>query len=108
MAGLDKLAAVCEAGTKVVAIGHYHDIGLYPDLMRRGVAEYLTPPLQPLQIIRTITSLYSDPATPFVGRSLAFVGAKGGVGSSSIAHNVAYILAEQLLSNPLIADFDLP
>jgi pilus assembly protein CpaE len=108
LAGLDKLAEVCDSGTKVVVVGPYNDIGLYRELIRRGVSEYLTPPLQPLQIIRTITSLYSDPATPFVGRSLAFVGAKGGVGASSLAHNVAYILAEHLLSNTIVADFDLP
>ncbi|HTK36736.1 MAG TPA: CpaE family protein [Caulobacteraceae bacterium] len=105
--GLDRLAEVCDPGTKVVVVGGHNDIALYRELMRRGVSEYLVPPLNPLQLIRTITSLYADPATPFVGRTLAFVGAKGGVGASTIAHNVAYGLAEMMQSNTIIVDFDL-
>jgi Flp pilus assembly CpaE family ATPase len=104
---LDSLAEVCDPGTKVVVVGAQNDIGLYRELMRRGVSEYLVPPLQPLQLIRTITGLYVDPTTPFVGRTLAFVGAKGGVGASTIAHNVAYGLAELMQANTVIVDFDL-
>ena len=46
--------------------------------MRQGVSEYLVPPLQTLQLIRAITTLYSDPSAPFVGRQIAFIGARGG------------------------------
>lgn len=105
--GLDRLAEVCDAGTKVVLIGAHNDIGLYRALMRRGVSEYLVPPLQPLQVIRSITGLYADPATPFVGRTLAFVGAKGGCGSSTIAHNTAFQIAEGAQANTVIVDYDL-
>jgi pilus assembly protein CpaE len=107
LANLDKLAEVCDAGTKVVLIGAHNDITLYRELMRRGVSEYLVPPLQPLQLIRSITSLYADPTTPFVGRTLAFVGAKGGCGSSTLAHNVGYQLSEATQSNTVIVDYDL-
>ena len=105
---LDRLAEVCDPGTKVVVIGQANDIGLYRELMRRGVSEYLVPPLQPLQLIRTITGLYSDPAAPFVGRTVAFVGAKGGVGASTLAHNFAYCLSEQIEANCCVVDYDLP
>ncbi len=105
--GLDRLAEVCDAGTKVVVIGSQNDITLYRALMRRGVSEYLVPPLQPLQLIRAVTGLYADPATPFVGRTLAFVGAKGGCGSSTLAHNVAYQISEGTQSNTVIVDYDL-
>jgi pilus assembly protein CpaE len=108
LAGLDALAEVCDSGTKVVVLGQTNDIGLYRELMRRGVSEYLAPPLQTLQLIHTITSLYSDPTTPFVGRSMAFVGAKGGVGASTLAHNVAFALAERIEANTVLVDYDLP
>lgn len=108
LAGLDRLAEVCDPGTKVVVIGAANDIGLYRELMRRGVSEYLVPPLNPLQLIRTISGLYADPATPFVGRTLAFVGAKGGVGSSTLAHNFAWALSEHVQANTCIVDYDLP
>ena len=105
---LDALAEVCDPGTKVVVIGTHNDIPLYRELMRRGVSEYLVPPMSVLQMIRAITTLYSDPSTPFIGRTLAFVGAKGGVGSSTLAHNVAHALAEHMQAATTIVDYDLP
>ncbi|HLK23324.1 MAG TPA: AAA family ATPase [Caulobacteraceae bacterium] len=105
---LDRLAQVCDAGAKVVVIGAHNDITLYRELMRRGVSEYLVPPLQPLQLIGAITTLYADPAAPFVGRQIAFVGARGGVGSSTVAHNLAYLLSETMRTNTVIVDLDLP
>jgi pilus assembly protein CpaE len=105
---LDQLAEVCDPGTKVVVIGAHNDIPLYRELMRRGVSEYLVPPLSVVQMIRAITTLYSDPATPFIGRTLAFLGAKGGVGSSTLAHNIGYALADQLQMSTVIVDYDLP
>ncbi|MEN9873564.1 MAG: hypothetical protein RL186_461 [Pseudomonadota bacterium] len=104
---LDELAASCEPGVKVILIGDSNDVGLYRELMRRGVSEYLVPPLQPLQLIRTISGLYVDPTTPFMGRTIAFVGAKGGVGSSTIAHNVAWCMAEHARVNTTLVDLDL-
>jgi pilus assembly protein CpaE len=108
LTGLDRLAEVCDPGTKVIVVGSHNDIGLYRELMRRGVSEYLVPPLQTLQLIRAVTTLYTDPATPFIGRTLAFLGAKGGAGSSTLAHNVAFQIAEGMQANTVIVDFDLP
>ncbi len=105
---LDQLADVCDPGTKVMVIGAANDIALYRELMKRGVSEYLVPPLQPLQIISAISGLYADPASPFIGRQIAFVGAKGGVGSSTVAHNFAYALSESVQANTVIVDYDLP
>ena len=107
LADLDRLSEVCDPGTKVVVIGEANDITLYRELMRRGVSEYLVPPLQPLQLIRTISGLYADPDTPFVGRTIAFVGAKGGVGSSTLAHNFAWCMAERVQANTCVVDYDL-
>ena len=105
---VDRLAEVCDTGTKVVIIGAANDILLYRELMRRGVSEYLVAPIQPLQLISAIGGLFSDPSQPFVGRSIAFVGARGGVGSSSVAHNTAYALSERIGANTVIVDYDLP
>eukprot|EP01039_Chlorochromonas_danica_P018315 gene18315-21990_t len=104
---LENLAEVCDPSTKVVVIGASNDIALYRELIRRGVSEYLVPPIQPLQLIRTIAGLYADPSTPFLGRTISFIGAKGGVGASTLAHNIAFTLAEQIKVNTVVADFDL-
>jgi pilus assembly protein CpaE len=108
LAHLDKLAEVCDPGTKVVVIGAANDIALYRELMRRGVSEYLVPPLNPLLLVRTVATLYADPSAPFVGRQIAFCGAKGGSGASTIAHNVAYSITERLQTGAVLVDLDLP
>ncbi|MGH7019651.1 MAG: AAA family ATPase [Brevundimonas sp.] len=105
---IDQLAEVCDAGTKVVIIGATNDILLFRELMRRGVSEYLVAPLQPLQLIAAIGGLFADPAQPFVGRSIAFVGARGGAGASAVAHNTAYAMSERIGVNTVIVDYDLP
>ncbi|PVM84344.1 AAA family ATPase [Caulobacter endophyticus] len=108
LALLDGLAQVCDPGTKVVVIGQTNDIALYRELMRRGVSEYLTQPKSPLQVIRAVTALYSDPSAPFIGRQVSFVGAKGGVGASTLAHNFAWSMAERMEAATVIVDLDLP
>ena len=105
---VDRLAEVCDAGTKVVVIGATNDIILFRELMKRGVSEYLVAPIQPLQLIAAIGGLFADPAQPFVGRSIAFVGARGGAGASSVAHNTAYAMSERIGANTVIVDYDLP
>ncbi len=103
---LEQLAAVCDADTKVVMIGAVNDIKLYRDLMEQGLSEYLVPPFHPLTLIRSISDLYSDPEKPFIGKVVAFFGAKGGVGSSTIAHNVAWGMATKTLQETALVDLD--
>ena len=105
---LADLAEVCDPSTKVVIIGQVNDIILYREMIRQGVSEYIVRPDSPLQIIKTIADLYVDPSAPPIGRTIAFVGARGGVGSSTIAHNVGWCSADEYKSDTVILDLDLP
>lgn len=104
---IDALAEHCDETVKVMVIGAVNDIALYRQLMARGVSEYLVPPLQPLQVIRSVGELFINPDAPFVGKQISVVGAKGGVGSSTIAHNLAWALAENVKVNTTLVDLDL-
>ncbi len=108
LADLDRLAEVCDPSTKVMVIGRANDIGLYRELVRRGVHEYLVAPIEPLALISAISGLFEDPSAPFVGRSVAVIGAKGGVGASILAHNLAFALSEKADANTVLVDLDLP
>jgi len=108
VADIDQLAQVCDSGTKVMVIGHVNDIIMFRDLMERGVSEYMVAPIMPLQLIESIAKVYLDPDAPVLGRSIAFIGAKGGVGSSTVAHNVSWIISEQMKQDLVLADFDVP
>ena len=104
---LDALAESCDSGTKVIVIGHTNDVILYRELLKRGVSEYQVAPVTPVQLMESISNLYNDPTSDPVGHVLAFIGAKGGVGSSTMCHNAAWTLSEALKTNVVIADLDL-
>ncbi len=104
---LDILAQSCDPGTKVIIIGRYNDVLLYRELLKRGVSEYLVSPIDPMGLMESISNLYNNPDTDPVGHVFAFIGAKGGVGSSTVCHNVAWTLSEVLKSNVTIADLDM-
>src|SRR6202048_4606641 len=107
LTGLDHLATVCDAGTRVIVIGRVNDVGLYRELVRRGVSDYLISPVNTLDVVRSICGLFSAPEAKAVGRIIAIVGAKGGVGGSTIAHNVAWAIARDLALDSVVADLDL-
>lgn len=107
IAALDRLAEVCDSGTKVILIGRVNDVLLYRELMKRGVSEYLVTPLKPLDIVRSLSELFRGPDAEPVGRTIAFVGAKGGVGSSTMCHNVAWSIARNLEMDTVVSDLDL-
>ena len=104
---LDDLSQYCDAGTKVVVLGRVNDIVLYRQLMARGVSEYLVAPFSAIEFVQTISHLFRTPGAKPLGRVIAVIGAKGGVGSSTIAHNLSWALATGLEMATIIADFDL-
>src|ERR1700754_4194197 len=107
LAGLDQLATVCDPGTRVVVIGRVNDVTLYRELVRRGVSDYVIAPVNTLDVVRSICGLFSAPEAKAVGRIIAIVGAKGGVGASTVAHNVAWAIARDLALDSVVADLDL-
>ena len=108
LGGLDQLAEVCDAGTRVVVVGRVNDVVLYRELLRRGVSDYLIAPVGTIDVVRSICGLFSatTDAKP-LGRVIAVVGAKGGVGASTIAHNVAWAIAGDLGMDAVVTDLDL-
>ncbi|UCI26017.1 MULTISPECIES: CpaE family protein [unclassified Mesorhizobium] len=104
---LGQLAEYCDPSSKVVVIGHYNDVGLYRELIRSGISEYVIAPVSMTDIVSVVSSIFVDPESEPIGRSIAFIGAKGGVGSSTIAHNVAWAMSSLFKSEVVIADLDL-
>lgn len=104
---LSQLAQVCDPSTKVILIGHVNDVILYRELIRQGLSEYLVAPVHQLQVIEAISGLFNDPEAAPIGRIVAFVGAKGGVGSSTIAHNIAAIASGQFHVDTIVTDLDM-
>ena len=106
MENLDRLADVCDPGTRVIVVGSVNDIQFYRSLVARGVAEYLLRPVSSGQILETLDRLFADPGAAPKGKVVAFWGARGGVGSSSLAQNTAWLLGQHLRQAILYLDCD--
>ncbi len=105
--GLDALSEFCDSGTRVVVIGRHNDVTLYRELVRRGVSDYLITPIGTIDVVRSICGLFTAPDAKPVGRIIAVVGAKGGVGASTVAHNIAWATARDLALDSVVTDLDL-
>lgn len=107
LAELDNLATVCDPGTRVIIVGRVNDVTLYRELVRRGVSDYLIAPINAIDVVRSVCNLFSTPEAKAVGRIIAVVGAKGGVGASTLSHNIAWAIARDLALDAVVADLDL-
>src|SRR6266702_991921 len=107
LVGLDELATVCDAGTRVVVIGSINDVAPYRELVRRGVNDYVVGPVETIDVVRSICSLFAASEAVASARVIAVVGAKGGVGSSRIAHNIAWAIARDIALDSVVIDLDL-
>jgi pilus assembly protein CpaE len=105
------LAELCEPGVTVIAIGDRNDIGLYRDLVRAGVSEYIVKPVTVQLLAKTLSSAPSAPeGSPIsrkVGKMVTVVGARGGVGTTTVAINLAWHLANRQNRRVLLLDLDL-
>jgi pilus assembly protein CpaE len=104
---LDELAQYCDAGTQVVVIGITNDVLLYRELIKRGVGDYLIQPIGVEDMLGSLSNLYATEAGGKLGRVVSVIGARGGVGSSTIAHNMAFTIARSYEIATTIVDLDL-
>ena len=104
---LDQLAENCDAGTHVLLVGSQNDIVQYRSLITSGVSDYLLRPLTIGALIDSVERIFVDPNAPSMGKTIAVFGAEGGVGSSTIAHNVAWSIGNNLGEDVIVVDLDL-
>lgn len=112
---INNLAEVCEPGTIVIAVGQVNDVRLYRMLMSSGLHDYLLKPISADQLRDTIAqarAILHAPRTLDTGPekapcSVAVVGARGGVGTSTIATSLGWLMADRLERSTAILDLDV-
>jgi pilus assembly protein CpaE len=93
--------------TKVVLLGSTVDPGLMLEGMRAGVNEFIAEPLSQAEFDAALERLLGQRAQVTGGPVFAFVGAKGGVGTTTTAVNVATALAKLSRGGTLLVDLHL-
>jgi pilus assembly protein CpaE len=105
------LAELCEPGVTVIAIGDRNDVGLYRDLVQAGVSEYIVKPVTVQLLAKALSSTPTvaegSPISWKLGKMVAVVGARGGVGATTLAMNLAWYLANRQNRRVLLLDLDL-
>jgi len=108
---VDTLAEVCEPGVTVIAIGNRNEIGLYRDLLQAGVTDYIVKPLTSQLIARALNQRIGTRDASAIQKKLgtmtALIGARGGVGTTTIAVNLAWHLANRHSRRVALIDLDL-
>lgn len=103
LAALDRLR-VAAPGACIVMLGAVNDIALLRELAARGVSDYIVPPANADQVARSLCALFADVAPAQV---IAVIGARGGIGASTIARNVAWSISERQQRKTTLVDLDL-
>jgi pilus assembly protein CpaE len=105
------LAELCEPGVTVIAIGDRNEIGLYRDLVQAGVSEYIVKPVTVQLLARALSSAAATaertPISRKLGKVIAVIGARGGVGATSLAIHLARHLANRRNRRVMLLDLDL-
>lgn len=110
---MDALADVCEAHTRVCAIGVANDVGLYRALRQMGVTDYLVKPVTAAALAEVLDGPERSPppapppAVAGRARTIAVIGARGGAGATSVAVSLAAGLARQCGRTTVLLDLDL-
>ena len=112
---INALAEVCEPGTVVIAAGQINDVRLYRDLVASGIQDYLLKPLHPDMVREALAHAqvmlnapkHVEATAERPHCSLAVIGARGGIGASTIATSLAWLLAERGGRSTALLDLDV-
>lgn len=109
---IDELANVCEPDVKVIVLGSENNVGLFRDLIRMGVTDYLVKPAPYEHLFRAIRIAQGEdeagrPSTQRLGKVVAVSGARGGSGATTLLANVGWMLAHKRSRRVALVDLDL-
>lgn len=104
---LDKIANVTQGSTKVIVVCQVNDVKFYKRLMDFDISGYLLGPATTAELLNSIAQIYAPNGTTMKGRITAVIGASGGAGSSTVAQNIAWNLAEVHGHQTLLVDADI-
>ncbi|WP_294313852.1 pilus assembly protein CpaE [uncultured Sphingomonas sp.] len=112
---INALAEVCEPGTVVIAAGQVNDVRLYRDLIASGIQDYLLKPLQPDALRESLGHAHAmlnapKPIEASLDRphsAIAVIGTRGGVGASTIATSLAWLVSDKEKRTTALLDLDV-
>ena len=102
------LTELTRLGSQVMALGTVNDVNYFRRIMRTGARDYLIKPIDADELGAIFVRLEQpgDGVSP-KGRVVGMIGARGGVGVTTLAVNAAFIMAEKLSRRTALVDMDI-
>lgn len=102
------LTELTRLGSQVMVLGTVNDVNYFRRIMRTGARDYLVKPIDADTLSEVFVRLEQpgDGVTA-QGRVVGFIGARGGVGVTTLAINTAWIMAEKLARRTSLVDMDI-
>ncbi|MGQ0588235.1 MAG: pilus assembly protein CpaE [Sphingosinicella sp.] len=115
LSDINALAEVCEPGTVVIAAGQVNDVRLYRDLVASGIQDYLLKPFSPDQLRDAFANAQLTISGPRMNEggsdkpnvAAAVIGVRGGVGASTIASSLAWLMGDKAGRSTALLDLDV-
>ncbi len=115
LSDINALAEVCEPGTVVIAAGQVNDVRLYRDLVASGIQDYLLKPFTADQLRDAFANAQltisgprvNDGASEKPNVTAAVIGVRGGVGASTIASSLAWLMGDKGARSTALLDLDV-
>lgn len=103
------LAELCPPEMSVIAIGQRNDLNLYRDLIELGVTDYLPKPITAAMLERALRRGKRGHGgdEPTKAQVITLMGARGGVGTTTVAAGLAWCLAHLHHRSVAVVDLDL-
>jgi pilus assembly protein CpaE len=115
LSDINALAEVCEPGTVVIAAGQVNDVRLYRDLVASGIQDYLLKPFTADQLRDAFANAQLTISGPRINETqtekpnvtAAVIGVRGGVGASTVASSLAWLMGDKGARSTALLDLDV-
>lgn len=111
MVEVDKIMSLCTPDTKILVVGHNNDVDLFRNLLRIGVQNYIVKPIIGDDIRDHIERALNGDSPELIqktknGKTIAFIGANGGCGATTLATNTGWVIANTHFKRTVLIDMD--
>jgi pilus assembly protein CpaE len=110
-AATTRMISLCGSDCRLVIVGTANDVALYRRILIAGAVDYLVKPLVSETLNQALAAALRDKSVSKTdareARIITFIGARGGVGVSTIALNVGWLMAHELSRSVVLLDLDL-
>lgn len=103
---LNELAEKCFQGTHVIVFGSIDHVKFYHDIKKTGIDDYLVLPVSEPRLLEIMISSLKEEAHKKTNSIIMVSGSRGGSGSSMVAINLSWILAERHGVKTALIDLD--